>query len=569
MRVTFSWLDYLVFSLVLLLSLLIGVYFALRSRNEANEEYLLGGRNLHAVPVSMSLVVTYISAIAVQGGPAETYYHSIQILWGNFGALAIPVAALVYVPFYYELRLVSVNQYLEMRYKSLWARRVGSALFILQILLNQAVVIYAPALALAAVTEFPIWLSIVVVGTVASLYTAIGGMKAVVWTDAFQFVVLFGGLIVVVVSGVTEVGGLAKVWEVAVKHERAGPQINNWQVSMFERHTVWGLAWAGFLNTLSTYCCSQTAIQRYSSMKNLKHVYISVFLLLPYGFLLSALLSLTGLVLFATYVDCDPLAAGLVESKDQILPYYVMDRLSSIPGVPGVFVACIMSGALSTISSGVNSQAAVTWEDWLSMTDYFGKLSSKTQAFITKLMAFGYGMVAIGLAFIAGSMGGVLQTAVAVTFAVAGPLFAAFTLAIFVPFSNAKGSCAAMLGGTMLSLGLYFGATGIGLTPELLPTSTDGCPANITIPPPPTTPILRVEDLDYPKKLLGVSYTLLGTIGFLASCIIGILVSLATGGHNGKPIKENLVHKWVRWALPDPYPEESPVSPRYTANTRF
>lgn len=67
MRVTFSWLDYLVFCLVLLLSLLIGVYFALRARNDAKEEYLLGDRNLHAVPVSMSLVVTYISAIAVQG----------------------------------------------------------------------------------------------------------------------------------------------------------------------------------------------------------------------------------------------------------------------------------------------------------------------------------------------------------------------------------------------------------------------------------------------------------------------------------------------------------------------
>ncbi|XP_042228143.1 sodium-dependent multivitamin transporter-like isoform X2 [Homarus americanus] len=549
---TFTWLDYGVFILMLLASLLVGFYFAYKSRNKANDEFLLGSRSLTCVPVSMSLVVTYISAIALQGSPAEIYYHNIQTVCGNVGLLAVPIAALVFVPFYYELQLVSVNQYLEMRYHSLAARRVASALFIIQILLNQAVVIYAPALALNAVTDFPLWVSIVTVGTIASFYTAIGGLKAVVWTDALQFMVLLGGIVAVIIKGMIEIGGLGKVWEIAVKHDRAGPQIFNWKVDVFERHTVFGIAWSGFHSTLSTYCCSQTAIQRYSSMKNLKHAYMSMFLIIPYYALLSFLMVLTGLVLFATYAECDPLKAGLISSKDQILPFYVIDRLNTVPGLAGLFTACLFSGALSTISSGVNSQAAVTWEDWLVMIPRCASLPKSTQAFITKILALVYGMIAVGLAFLAGSMGGVLQAAIAVTFAVAGPLMAAFIMAIFMPFTNAKGSCAAMILGTVIALGFHFGSIAVGITPELLPTSTDGCPANLTIPTLPQTPIVRVSDLDYPKKLLGLSYTLLGTLGFLVAIVIGIFISIITGGNGGRPIKKNLVHKWVHWCLPDP-----------------
>ncbi|XP_042228144.1 sodium-dependent multivitamin transporter-like isoform X3 [Homarus americanus] len=474
---TFTWLDYGVFILMLLASLLVGFYFAYKSRNKANDEFLLGSRSLTCVPVSMSLVVTYISAIALQGSPAEIYYHNIQTVCGNVGLLAVPIAALVFVPFYYELQLVSVNQ---------------------------------------------------------------GGLKAVVWTDALQFMVLLGGIVAVIIKGMIEIGGLGKVWEIAVKHDRAGPQIFNWKVDVFERHTVFGIAWSGFHSTLSTYCCSQTAIQRYSSMKNLKHAYMSMFLIIPYYALLSFLMVLTGLVLFATYAECDPLKAGLISSKDQILPFYVIDRLNTVPGLAGLFTACLFSGALSTISSGVNSQAAVTWEDWLVMIPRCASLPKSTQAFITKILALVYGMIAVGLAFLAGSMGGVLQAAIAVTFAVAGPLMAAFIMAIFMPFTNAKGSCAAMILGTVIALGFHFGSIAVGITPELLPTSTDGCPANLTIPTLPQTPIVRVSDLDYPKKLLGLSYTLLGTLGFLVAIVIGIFISIITGRYSVRSRRRQL-----------------------------
>ncbi|KAG7153942.1 Sodium-dependent multivitamin transporter-like 1 [Homarus americanus] len=279
---TLSWLDYGVFSLMLLLSLLVGVYFAIKSRNKGNDEFLVGGRSMTCLPMSMSLVVTYLSAVSLQGFPAETFYHSMQPVLTKSSILAIPIAAAVFVPFYYELKIVSAYQYLEMRFNSVTTRRVASALFITQTLLYQAIVIYAPALALAAVTDFPMWLAILV-----------GGLKAVVWTDALQFVIVLGGLMTIVIMGVKEVGSLQKVWDINVKHKRAGLQIFNWSPDIFERHTVWGLSWFGFFSSIVKYGSSQTAIQRYSSMKSLTHAYLSVLLLVPYFAADAVLLTLT------------------------------------------------------------------------------------------------------------------------------------------------------------------------------------------------------------------------------------------------------------------------------------
>ncbi|KAK4321574.1 hypothetical protein Pmani_007644 [Petrolisthes manimaculis] len=106
----FGWEDYVMFCGMLLASLAIGIFYAFRDKNKANEEFLLGGRSMTCVPVSMSLVASYISAILVLGAPAETYYHSVGWLVGIGGMLALPIVAFVFMPFFYNLRITSVYQ---------------------------------------------------------------------------------------------------------------------------------------------------------------------------------------------------------------------------------------------------------------------------------------------------------------------------------------------------------------------------------------------------------------------------------------------------------------------------
>lgn len=548
----FTWADYVMFCGMLMLSLFIGVYYAYINRKKANEEFLLGGRNMSCGPVSLSLVASYISAILVLGGPAETYYHNISWIVGMVGLSGIPVVCVVFLPFLYQMRITSVYEYLEMRYDSRAVRRMASLMFVLQTLLYEAVAIYAPALALAAVTNMPVWVSILAVAAIGSVYTAIGGMKAVVWTDVMQLMVILGGLFAIVIKGSIDLGGVENIWNAALKHNRTGHSIMRLEFDLYERHTLTNILIGGFLGNLCGFACSQTAVQRYSSMKSLNHARASLLLTIPFYMLLYILAAFTGLVLFATYEGCDPLAAGLITSKDQILPFFVMDKLSAAPGLPGLFVACIFSGALSTISSAVSSQAAVTWEDWLAPIPYCASLSPTTQAAITKLIAGGYGTLAVGLAFAAGNFGGLLQTAHAFVGSVSGPLLSVFILAFFMPFSNAIGGCVGLLLGTAAPLIVNFGASGLGLKPELLPTSTDNCPVDMDIPDTTTiVPPLRHSDLEYPQKLFALSYKHTVTLGFLVAMVTGILASLLTGMARGKRIKRSLLHPWVRWTQPD------------------
>ncbi|KAK4292859.1 hypothetical protein Pmani_034402 [Petrolisthes manimaculis] len=547
----FQWTDYAMFGGMLTASLAIGVYYAFKNKHKANDEFLLGGRSMSCGPVSLSLVASYVSAIMVVGGPAESYYHNVGWWVSVSGPLSLPIVAVVFMPFFYNLRITSVYQYLEMRYESKWVRRLASGFFVLQTLLYEAVAIYAPALSLAATTNFPVWASILIVAVIASVYTAIGGMKAVVWTDVMQLVIILGGLVAIVVKGSIDVGGFNTVWQIALQHNRTGSDIIKIGFDLYERHTVANIVTGAILSSLCTFACSQTAVQRYSSMKSLTHAHLSLLLAMPCYFVLYSLAAFAGLVLFATYEGCDPLAAGLITKKDQILPFFVMDRLSTIPGLPGLFVACIFSGALSTISSAVSSQAAVTWEDWLSDQPCCVALSPTQQAFYTKLIALCYGTLAVGLAFSAGNLGGLIQMAHAFVGSVSGPLLSVFVMALFMPFSNPMGCGVGLVLGTCAPLVINIGASGLGLSPQLLPTSTDSCPTHLTDIPPPPPPPLSVHDLEYPEKLLGLSYKHTVTLGFTVAITFGVLVSLITGRTRGRRVKRSLVHPWVRWTLPD------------------
>ncbi|XP_050734620.1 sodium-coupled monocarboxylate transporter 2-like isoform X2 [Eriocheir sinensis] len=547
----FTWPDYVMFVGMLLFSLLIGVFYAYKNRSKANEEYLLGGRSMTCFPVSMSLVASYISAILVLGGPAETYYHNIGWIVGMGGLSAIPVVTVVFMPFLYNLRITSVYEYLEMRYDSRAVRRMASLMFVLQTLLYEAVAIYAPALALAAVTNMPVSVSILTVAAIGSVYTAIGGMKAVVWTDVMQLAVILGGLMAILVKGCMDLGGFTNIWNTALAHNRTGPNIIRLDFDLYERHTVANILLGAFLGSLCSFACSQTAVQRYSSMKTLNHARVSLLLTIPFYMSLYFLAAFVGLVLFATYEGCDPLEAGLITKKDQILPFFVMDKLSSAPGLPGLFVACIFSGALSTISSAVSSQAAVTWEDWLAPLPCCAALSPTAQAAVTKLLAGAYGTVAVGLAFMAGNLGGLLQTAHAFVGSVSGPLLSVFVLAFFMPFSNAFGACVGLLLGTAAPLTISFGASNLGLQPKLLPTTTDMCPLDLVLPEPSNVPLRSHDDLEYPQKIFALSYKHTVTVGFLVAMVTGILGSVLTGMTRGKRVKRSLLHPWVRWTQPE------------------
>lgn len=155
------------------------------------QEYLLADGEMSAIPVAFSLMASFISAITILGVSSEVYTYGTQFLLINIAhILGTPIVCYVYLPVFYKLRVVSVYEYLEQRFGKA-TRLIASSAFLLQMILYMGIVVYAPAIALSAVTGLDKNVAVLSVGIVCTFYSTIGGMKAVLFTDVFQVTLSF------------------------------------------------------------------------------------------------------------------------------------------------------------------------------------------------------------------------------------------------------------------------------------------------------------------------------------------------------------------------------------------
>ncbi|KAI1290201.1 Sodium-coupled monocarboxylate transporter 2 [Halotydeus destructor] len=530
-QINFSAVDYLVFVGLLIVSSLIGVFFGWRDRKQkSNAEFLTGGRNLSVFPVAMSLSASFMSTNTILGTPAEVYSLGTQFVW-NMAAFTVGVilAVNVFMPIYYDLQLTSVNKYLLKRFRSNVVRLTGSVGFILATLPYMGVVLFGPALALSQVTPLSVRDCILIVGLSCTFYTSIGGIKAVIWTDVVQCSLMLLGLMIVIIRGSYEAGGILEPFKIAAQDGRLTGF--NWDFNIYRADTTWACFFGTVVGWSGTYCVKQTQVQRYCCLPSKKDAARTLYGNIP-GVLAIGLMAIwCGIILFAKYGHCDPVLLGIVKRTDQLMPYYVMETMSHIPGLPGLFVACVFSGALSTLSSGYNAQATVLWDDFLKHS--FENYTPKAQLRITKIIAAMFGILSICIAFTVGRLGTVLQGSMALSGAITGPLLAMFCLGIFVPFVNAKGAFLGLLTGISCCL---FISTGLVLNPRpkvSLPTFIDKCPPhmlegiNITAITPKLLP-WEYQPEGW-NQIFHVSYLYMATIGFLITMVIGVVVSLLTG----------------------------------------
>ncbi len=199
----FQWLDYTLFSGILLMSMGIGVWAAYSSRHQRTaQQFLMGNRDLKLVPVTISIFMSFASALTVLGCTAEMYLYGLQFILNALGlVLGNIYCGLVFVPFFYDLKMTSTFEYLERRFNSKSVRFIGDALYISGQTFYMGLATFAPATAFEVFSGFPVWASIVIEVLLATFYTSIGGMKAVVWTDAVQGIIYFGGIILILVLG--------------------------------------------------------------------------------------------------------------------------------------------------------------------------------------------------------------------------------------------------------------------------------------------------------------------------------------------------------------------------------
>ncbi|KAB7496456.1 hypothetical protein Anas_01805 [Armadillidium nasatum] len=267
----FGVVDNCVFAGMLIISAVIGLYISYKG-SKSPEEFLMGNRSLKPLPVSMSLITSYISAMNIISFPAEVYANGLQISTIALGVpLAISFSSYFLLPVLYSLKLTSINEvkYIELRFKS---RRLRFVIFLLSMakaLAANGIGLYAPTIALSSVTNLSTLTNIFILGIICTLYSSFGGIKAVIWTDVFQFSVIVIGLMTVVGVGCAQNGGLIETLHIASEGGRL--EMFNMSLSPFERYTFLNTVAYGFFYQLRMYSSEQVNIQRICTVNSVKN----------------------------------------------------------------------------------------------------------------------------------------------------------------------------------------------------------------------------------------------------------------------------------------------------------
>lgn len=521
--------DYVMFSFLLAASLCIGLFYALSGgRQRTTQEFLLADRNMRCLPISLSLIASFQSAVAIIGVPAEISAHGTQYWFiGCAYILGLLIPAHVFIPLLYRLRLSSVYQYLELRFSKV-VRICGTLTFIFQMVIYMAVCVYTPALALNAVTGFELWGTVLVTGLVCTFYTAIGGLKAVIWTDVFQTAVMFAGQLAVIVVGVQQTGGVSAVWTKVWEGNRiSGLDLNP---DPTERHTFWTLGVGGVFLMLSLYGVNQAQVQRYLSARSEREAVRSCYMVFPSLQLALALGCVTGLVMFARYCGEDHSGKLGGAKGDTMVIYFVMDMLQGLPGLPGLFVACLFSGALSTISSAFNSLATVTMEDFIKPN--FLSMTEARATTVSKMLALSYGLLCLAMAYLTHLMGdSVLLVALKILGMVGGPNLGLFCLGIFFPCSNSTGALAGLGAGLVVAFWLGIGSivTRASVSRPLTPDCRVGLPSHNTTSPVEMLFNVTISQPSGLGRFYSLSYMWYSGLTCFVVVIVGLIVSAITG----------------------------------------
>ncbi|XP_022703879.1 sodium-coupled monocarboxylate transporter 1-like isoform X1 [Varroa jacobsoni] len=533
MSASFHILDYAVLVGSFVLPSLIGLFFTYKDRHQQNKtEHFLGSRQLGVIPVCLSLMASFLSAITVLGYPAEVYMRGASI---------------------------SIS-YLERRFHTPILRRAISGATALSCIIYLGVQLYAPSIAIEATTGISVPVSMVSVGLICTFYTTIGGMKAVVWSDVFQMSLMFFALAMVLVKAVYDVGGIDEVYR---KTNEAGRlNLSNFRVDPYAADSFWNCFLGMGVLWFSANGMSQQQVQRYCSLPTMKKARLALYLNMIGVALTLSKAFVCGLAIYAFYHGCDPLKLGLIRMADQIMPYFVLDRFH-IPGVRGLFVAAVFAGSLSTLSSGLNSMSACLWED------FFAPLLSpdigpKRAVLFTKCIALGLGVLAIGFGFISAYIGNILQASLGMAAAITGPACAVYLAGVTLPFVNTVGVSI----GFAVSLAVcIWSVVGKLLNPLKYPVLlvsaefcnwTTGDSAVSTVDQNTTVFYSRpLLDTIHPKGLQHLYYIhpyVMPAFGLVLTIAIAIIVSIFTGGNSQKKIDSGLFnrtcYRTITWTPP-------------------
>lgn len=361
-------LDISIFILYMAGITLLGTSFF--RKNKTASAFTLGDNNVPRWVLTMSIFATFVSSISFLALPGKVYHSN----WNPFVfSISLPFASIIaikfFVPLYRKINSPSAYTFLEERFGP-WARTYASACYLLTQLMRVGTILYLMAIAVNAVFGWNIAMIIAVTGIVVMVYSILGGLQAVVWTDAIQGIILILGALVCAVYMLFNMPeGPGQLFEIGMAHNKFS--LGSFGINITES-TFWVVLIYGFFINLQNFGIDQNYIQRYMASKSDKDAIRSA---LSGGLLyvpVSLVFVFIGVALFAFYNSgASTLPTYLLEksNSDSIFPYFIVNELPV--GVSGFLIAAVFAAGMSTISTSFNSSATVF------LTDYYKRYFKK------------------------------------------------------------------------------------------------------------------------------------------------------------------------------------------------
>ena len=334
----------------------------------SSDEFTSAGRSLPGWVVGMSIFATYVSSISYLGYPGNAYSSN----WNAFVfSLSIPIAsyfaAKYFVPFYRSQGSVSAYSFLEERFGT-WARLYASACYLLTQIARMGSILFLLALPMNLLMGWNIQLVIIFTSIAIIIYSMLGGIKAVIWTEAIQGFILIGGaLICLVVLLFSMPEGPTQTFEMAISDHKF--DLGSFSADL-STSTFWVCLIYGIFTNLQNYGIDQNYVQRYHTAKNEKEAKFSAlfggYLFIP----VSAIFFLIGTALYTYYQVYPELLPAEGIKADYVFPLFIVNQLPT--GLTGLLIASIFAAGMSTVATSVTSSSTIV------LTDYYQRIRKQT-----------------------------------------------------------------------------------------------------------------------------------------------------------------------------------------------
>jgi len=446
--------DYVVILAYLAMLLGLGYFF---KEQHSKKDYFLGGRELGVFPLTLSTMATQLSAISFISAPAFVgLREGGGMVWLSY-EFAVPIAMLllmVYVlPALYRSGVVSIYDFLERRF-GISTRLLISFVFLVSRAFGTSIAIYATALILNTAMGIDFYAAIAVIGVITLIYSFQGGMKAVVYSDAAQMILIFFGVAMILVFSLHNMGGLDAFLTNIDTSRLTVLRTDSWGFAGDE-WGLWPMIFGGIVLYASYYGCDQTQAQRTLSARDEGAVRRILLFNGLARFPVVLLYCATGLVL-GTFAVMNPDFLAQVDpaAPDTLVPLFIVQYMPN--GLIGLLIVALLAASMSSLSSVVNSLSAVSVEDYMRLTGK--KLDKDRYVFWSRVTVLFWGVVIVLLSVFGGGIAPTVIEAINKIGSVFyGPILATFLLAILFRRVNSFGANAGLLTGVGVNLYLWLG----------------------------------------------------------------------------------------------------------------